>query len=190
MVTFSWLQLGGFLLVGLVALVIIIWAIARIANVVPPALTKPGYKSGVGGVLLFVVLYFWLVAVTPLFRLGREGAEVVRVMMLDASYVGSAIQTLIPDLVSAILLTVTAFLLTVGRSAKVLYIALGLAWLGGPAASLMRAYFLNIPFSITAEPNALFVAMLVASVYLLFADRSALTYGLPRAELLPDRVAA
>lgn len=190
MVHFTWLQIGGFILVSLAVIWAIVWAIGRIAKAVPPALTKPGYKSGIGGLLLWVVVFSWILAVTPLFRLGRDSAEVVRVMMLDASYAGSVLGTLVPDLLSAPFLTVTAFMLTVGRSAKALYTALVLAWLGGPIVALLRMYFLNTPFKIDSEPNAFFVAMIVGTIYLLFADRSALTYGLPRAEYLPEREGA
>ena len=187
MVHFSWLQIRFFVLLVALVIAAIFWGVARVAAVVPPALQKPGYKSGVGGVLLFVVVFVWMQAMTPLFRLGREIAEAVRVAMLDTSYTWAALQTVIPDLTSALFLTVAAFMLTAGRSAKALYGAVILGWLGGPLSAFLRAYFLNIPITWNGEPSGMVMAMLVTTLYLLFADRVTLTYGLPKAALLPDR---
>ncbi len=187
MVHFSWFQLGAFLAVGILALLLIVWAVSRVAAVVPSALEKRGYPSGVGGLLLLVVVFMWLMAVSPLFRLGREGAEAVRVAFMDSAYTWAALSTLIPDLVSALLLTIAAFMLTAGRSPRALYGAVLLGWLGGPCGAFLRSYFLNISLTITGEPSALVVAMFVASLYLLFSARSQLTYALPAAYQLPER---
>ncbi len=187
MVQFSWMQISVVVLLAAALAAVILWAVSRIARAVPPALEKPGYASGVSGVLLFVVLFMWLTAITPLFRLGREAAEVARVIMLDAQYWAAAVQTLIPDLVSAVLLTIASFMLTLGRTPRALYTAVVLGWLGGPASAFLRAEFLNIPLTLTGEPSAYVLAMVVVTLYLVFADRAALTYGLARAATLPER---
>lgn len=187
MVQFSAMQLGIFVLIMALLVGVIAWAVLRIARMVPPALTKPGYASGVGGLLLIVVLFFWLQAVVPLFRLGREGAEVARVAFMEADYFWAAFQTLIPDLVAAVTLTAAALMLTIGRSARSLTWVLLLAWVGAPVVAFLRAWLLNIPLTLFGEPTAMLTGMIVTTLYLLFADRSVLTYGLPRAATLPDR---
>jgi hypothetical protein len=177
MVTFTFWQIAIFAAVGILFVLLPLWAIKRIASSIPPACSAPGYKSGIGGMLLFVIAVLIVEALAALFMLGRAAGEALRVMTMDSQYVWPAFKTLIPDLTASIFLIAAVVLLTFVRSSSALYGAVVCAWLGGPLVSALRLKNLGVPITVTSEPSAYVLLTAVISLYLLFAVRPALTYG-------------
>lgn len=177
MVTFTFWQIACFVGLGLAFVLLPLWAIRRIASSIPPACSAPGYRSGVGGMLLAVIAVLIAEALAELFLLGRSAGEAARVMAMDSQYIWPAFKTLIPDLTSSIFLIAAVVLLTFVRSSSALYGAVVCAWLGGPLVSALRLTYLGVPITVTSEPSAYVLLTAVISLYLLFAVRPALTYG-------------
>lgn len=176
----TWLQ-AAFVIVLAVALVAaLFWAVGKISRSRAPAETAPGRPSGVGGLLLAVIVYLFATGLWPLFNLGQNIGEVIRVAMMDASFVWPVVQTLIPDAVAGILLPAAALTLMLGRTPSALMSAVALMWIGGPLTAFLRAYFLQIPITWTGTPSTMTLGFFIATVYLLCANRSTLTYGTAR----------
>ena len=51
------------------------------------------------------------------------------------------------------------------------------AWLGGPLVAVLRTIYLGLPIELAGEPTGLLFLTVVVTLYLLFSNRPALTYG-------------
>ncbi len=172
-VTFSTVGVALALLAPLL-FTLLLFVVARLC---PPALRAPGAASGMGGALLLVLFVLACEAVISLFRLGRDAGEVASVIAMEASYAWPALQTLIPEALKAFGVVAALLLLTVGRSPRALRWAIGFLWLAGPAADLLRAPFLGIPFDFSKGFMGVSAVTVLVTLYLLFSRRSNLTYG-------------
>lgn len=187
MIHFTFAQIAVITLIVLAVLALLVWSVSKVAKAAPAAMTKPGYASGVGGLLLVVAVYLWCAALMRLYTVGHEAAEVVRFAMMDAGYVWPVFQTMLPDLLSGLGFVIAALCLTIGRSKMALYAGIMLAWVAGPGISVSRAIFEQIPLTWNGEPSAMVLGSAIVTLYLLLSDRATLTYGLPKAAQLPDR---
>ena len=98
-VTFSFWQLAMFAGLIVLAAAIPLWLLSRLAGAVPPAVSVPGKKGGVGGLLLVTVGILVVEALASLWHFGRGLGEVIRIMLMDTSFIWPVLQTLIPDFV-------------------------------------------------------------------------------------------
>ncbi len=161
----------------LLAVLVPLWLLKRFAQIVPPVYKVNGIPSGVGGLLLMVVGILIAQAVPALYHLGRSGASVVRVLEVDVAFWWAAVQTLIPDLVTVVCLLTAIGALIFGRTPWALRLAIVMAWLGGPLVAFLRHLYLGLPLEVAGEPTGLFFLTVVMTIYLLFSNRPALTYG-------------
>ena len=91
MVTFTFWQIAIFAAVGILFVLLPLWAIKRIASSIPPACSAPGYKSGIGGMLLFVIAVLIVEALAALFMLGRAAGEALRRLhLMEEAAIGDA----------------------------------------------------------------------------------------------------
>ena len=176
-VTFSFWQLAMFAGLIVLAAAVPLWLLSRLAGAVPPAVSVPGRKGGVGGLLLVTVGILVVEALASLWHFGRGLGEVIRIMLMDTSFIWPVLQTLIPDFAAAVFLITAVCALVFGRSPRALGLAFVCAWLGGPLTAVLRHLYLGIPLDVTGEPTAFCLLTVVISFYLLFSVRSALTYG-------------
>ena len=167
------------LMLALLALAVLlpVWAIRRIARAVPPAYTAPGAASGVGGLLLFTIVMLVIEAVFALYHFGRAAGEAARVITMSADYIWPVVQTMIPDFSASFFLLIAIGALVFGRSPTALAPAVVCACLGGPLVAVLRTIYLGLPVELASEPTGLFFLTVVVTVYLLFSNRPALTYG-------------
>lgn len=161
----------------LLAVLVPVWAVRRIANAIPPVYAPQGMPSGVGGLLLLTVGILIVEAVNALWHFGRAAGEAARVIAMDSDFVWPAVQTVIPDFAAAFFLMIAVGALVFGRSPFALGLAVFSAWLGGPMVAFLRTIYLGLPLEVAGEPTGLFFLTLVITVYLLFSNRPALTYG-------------
>ena len=176
-VTFSFGQLALFACLAVLGAALPLWFLSKLAGSVPPAVSVPGKKSGVGGLLLVTLGILVIEALTSLWHFGRGLGEVIRIMLMDTSFIWPVLQTLIPDFAAAVFLMASVCALTFGRTPRALGIAVVCAWLGGPLTAVLRNIYLGVPLDLTGEPTAFCLLTVVISIYLLFSVRSALTYG-------------
>ena len=176
-VSFSTGQIGMMIGAAVILLLLPIVLVRILGRAFPPVYGISHRASGVGGMLLFTIGVIFAEAFFALFHFGKGLGEVFHIASMDARFIWPAIQTLIPDLAAALFLFSAACILTGKRSAKALYTATAMMWLGGPLTAFLRQYYLGIPFAIDGEPTASFLLTCVLTLYLLFSDRAALTYG-------------
>ena len=167
------------LLTGLFLIAVLgpLWILKRFAQIVPPVYKVNGIPSGVGGLLLMVVGILVAQAVSALYHFGRAAGEVQRVIAMDSSFWWAAAQTLIPDLVSVVCLLTAIGALVFGRRPFALRLGIVMSWLGGPLVAFLRYLYLGLPIEVAGEPTGLFFLTIVMTLYLLFSNRPALTYG-------------
>lgn len=176
-VSFSSGQIAMFVCAGIFLLLLPIFCVRLIGKAFPPVYSVPGRESGIGGLLLFTIGVILAESFLSLYHFGLGVGEVIHIASMDARFIWPAVQTLIPDFVAALFLISAAGILTCKRKSEALYTATVMMWLGGPLTAFLRQYYLGIPFSIDGEPTASFLLTCVLTFYLLFSDRSALTYG-------------
>ena len=128
-VTFSFWQLAMFAGLIVLAAAIPLWLLSRLAGAVPPAVSVPGKKGGVGGLLLVTVGILVVEALASLWHFGRGLGEVIRIMLMDTSFIWPVLQTLIPDFAAAVFLMTAVGALVFGRSPRALGLAVVCAWL-------------------------------------------------------------
>lgn len=174
---FSGMQLMLMLALCAVAVLLPVWAIRRIARAVPPACRAPGVASGVGGLLLLTIVLLVAEAVNALYHFGRAAGEAARIISMSADYLWPVVQTMIPDFAASFFLLIAIGALVFGRSPAALGAAVVCAWLGGPLVAILRTIYLGLPIELAGEPAGLLFLTVVVTLYLLFANRPALTYG-------------
>ena len=176
-VSFSTGQLGMIICAAIVVLLLPIVFVKILGRAFPPVYTVSHRASGVGGFLLFTIGVIFAESFIALYHFGQGLGEVFHIASMDSSFIWPAVQTLIPDLAAALFLISAAYVLTCKRSTEALYTATAMLWLGGPLTAFLRQYYLGIPFTLDGEPTASFLLTCVLTLYLLFSDRAALTYG-------------
>ena len=174
---FSGMQLMLMLALCAVAVLLPVWAIRRIARAVPPACRAPGVASGVGGLLLLTIVLLVAEAVNALYHFGRAAGEAARIISMSADYLWPVVQTMIPDFAASFFLLIAIGALVFGRSPAAPGAAIVCAWLGGPLVAILRTIYLGLPIELAGEPTGLLFLTVVVTLYLLFANRPALTYG-------------
>ena len=92
-------------------------------------------------------------------------------------YLWPVAQTLIPDFAASFFLLIAIGALVFGRSSVALGAAVVCAWLGGPLVAVLRTIYLGLPIELAGEPTGLLFLTVVVTLYLLFSNRPALTYG-------------
>ena len=102
-------------------------------------------------------------AALSLFELGRQAGEAANVLAVSIDFVGPVLKSLIPATVNALAILLALFLLAFGRRRLTLFTALVCVWIAGPASD----GFYGISFF-----------TILVTLYLLFSERSANTYGL------------
>ena len=170
-VHFSGMQVMLMIALCAIAVLAPVWAIRRIARAVPPVYQVPGIPSGVGGLLLFTIV---LLIVD---HFGRAAGEAARVISMSTDYLWPVAQTLIPDFAASFFLLIAIGALVFGRSSVALGAAVVCAWLGGPLVAVLRTIYLGLPIELAGEPTGLLFLTVVVTLYLLFSNRPALTYG-------------
>lgn len=176
-ISFSTEQLGLMLGMGLLLLLLPLLLVKLLGSAFAPVYKIPQRQSGIGGLLLLTVGVVLAESLYALYHFGQGMSEVIRLVDMDRHFLWPALQTLIPDLATALFLFLSAGILTCQRSAGALYMATGLLWLGGPFTAVLRHYYLGIPLAVDSEPTASFLLTCVLTLYLLCSDRTALTYG-------------
>ena len=176
-VHFSGMQVMLMIALCAIAVLVPVWAIRRIARAVPPVYQVPGIPSGVGGLLLFTIVLLIVEAVNALYHFGRAAGEAARVISMSTDYLWPVAQTLIPDFAASFFLLIAIGALVFGRSSVALGAAVVCAWLGGPLVAVLRTIYLGLPIGLAGEPTGLLVLTVVVTLYLLFSNRPALTYG-------------
>ncbi len=176
-VSFSTGQIGMIVCAAVIVLLLPIILVKILGRAFPPVYTISHRASGIGGILLFTIGVIFAESFFALYHFGQGLGEVFHIASMDSRFIWPAIQTLIPDLVAALFLVSAAFVLTCKRTAEALYTATAMMWLGGPLTAFLRQYYLGIPFTFDGEPTASFLLTCVLTLYLLFSDRAALTYG-------------
>lgn len=166
------------------AITLFLWIIAKSA---PPAAKIPSVAAGVGGFLLVILFGLAAEATIQLFELGKGAGEAARVISMDPSYAWPAIKTVLPVAVVAASLLLAILLLTLGRSSGALYLALLFIWVSGPIGDWLKAVILGIPFDPGRGFFGVSFFVVIASLYLLFSNRAAFTYGLPSARRMEAR---
>ena len=164
-VHFSGMQVMLMIALCAIAVLVPVWAIRRIARAVPPVYQVPGIPSGVGGLLLFTIVLLIVEAVNA------------RVISMSTDYLWPVAQTLIPDFAASFFLLIAIGALVFGRSSVALGAAVVCAWLGGPLVAVLRTIYLGLPIELAGEPTGLLFLTVVVTLYLLFSNRPALTYG-------------
>ena len=173
-VHFSGMQVMLMIALCAIAVLVPVWAIRRIARAVPPVYQVPGIPSGVGGLLLFTIVLLIVEAVNALYHFGRAAGEAARVISMSTDYLWPVAQTLIPDFAASFFLLIA---LVFGRSSVAMGAAVVCAWLGGPLVAVLRTIYLGLPIELAGEPTGLLFLTVVVTLYLLFSNRPALTYG-------------
>ena len=171
-VHFSGMQVMLMIALCAIAVLVPVWAIRRIARAVPPVYQVSGIPSGVGGLLLFTIVLLIVEAVNALYHFGRAAGEAARVISMSTDYLWPVAQTLIPDFAASFFLLIAIGALVFGRSSVALGAAVVCAWLGGPLT-----IYLGLPIELAGEPTGLLFLTVVVTLYLLFSNRPALTYG-------------
>lgn len=166
------------------AITFFLWIIAKSA---PPAARIPGISAGVGGFMLVILFGLAADATIQLFELGKGAGEVARIISMDSSYAWPAIKTIIPGALSAIGVLLALALLTLGRSTAALALAILFMWAAGPLADLLKAAVLGIPFDPGRGFFGISFFLIIATIYLLFSNRAAFTYGLSSARRMEAR---
>ena len=160
-VHFSGMQVMLMIALCAIAVLVPVWAIRRIARAVPPVYQVPGIPSGVGGLLLFTIVLLIVEAVNALYHFGRAAGEAARVISMSTDYLWPVAQTLIPDFAASFFLLIAIGALVFGRS----------------SVAVLRTIYLGLPIELAGEPTGLLFLTVVVTLYLLFSNRPALTYG-------------
>lgn len=154
-VHFSGMQVMLMIALCAIAVLVPVWAIRRIARAVPPVYQVPGIPSGVGGLLLFTIVLLIVEAVNALYHFGRAAGEAARVISMSTDYLWPVAQTLIPDFAASFFLLIAI----------------------GALVAVLRTIYLGLPIELAGEPTGLLFLTVVVTLYLLFSNRPALTYG-------------
>lgn len=152
----------------------VLWGLGRL---VPPAVRVPGYPAGISGFLLVLLFVICVSAAIQLFSVWIDSAEVLRVISMDSSFAWPAVKTLLPGLAAAGADLLAGLLLTLGRSRLTLWAALICLWMAGPGADVMKAWILGIPFDAHSGFFGISLFTIISTLYLLFSNRAAYTYG-------------
>ena len=153
-----------------VLLALFFWVIGR---VVPPARRPAGRPAGLGGLLILSVK-----AALSLFELGRQAGEAANVLAVSIDFVGPVLKSLIPATVNALAILLALFLLAFGRRRLTLFTALACVWIAGPASDGLNAVILGVPYNMSSGFYGISFFTILVTLYLLFSERSANTYGL------------
>ena len=177
---------GTGLLLALVVPLLLTFFLRIIARGVPPACSVPGMPAGVGGLLLALLFFLCVDAMLQLFELGRGAGEVPRVISMDADFAWPAIKTIIPGAITVFALLAAIMTLTIGRSRAALWFAVLLLWVAGPGGDFLKAVILGIPVDVSSGFAGISAFTILATLYLLFSNRSAFTYGLSSARKIEN----
>ena len=177
---------GTGLLVALEMPLLLTFFLRFIARGVPPACSVPGMPAGVGGLLLALLFFLCVDAMLQLFELGRGAGEVARVISMDADFAWPAIKTIIPGAITVFALLAAIMTLTIGRSRAALWFAVLLLWVAGPGGDFLKAVILGIPVDVSSGFAGISTFTILATLYLLFSNRSAFTYGLSSARKIEN----
>ena len=158
-----------------VLLALFFWVIGR---VVPPARRPAGRPAGLGGLLCVVLLILSVKAALSLFELGRQAGEAANVLAVSIDFVGPVLKSLIPATVNALAILLALFLLAFGRRRLTLFTALVCVWIAGPASDGLNAVLLGVPYNMSSGFYGISFFTILVTLYLLFSERSANTYGL------------
>lgn len=173
---------GSGLLLALFVPLLLTLFLRIIGRGVPPACEVPGMPAGIGGLLLGLLFFLSVDAMLLLFELGRGAGEVARVISMDADFAWPAIKTIIPGAIVVFALLAAIMVLTIGRSRAALWTAVVLLWVAGPGGDFLKAVILGIPVDVSSGFAGISTFTILATIYLLFSNRSAFTYGLSSAK--------
>ena len=115
-------------------------------------------------------------AALSLFELGRQAGEAANVLAVSIDFVGPVLKSLIPATVNALAILLALFLLAFGRRRLTLFTAL--VWIAGPASDGLNAVILGVPYNMSSGFYGISFFTILVTLYLLFSERSANTYGL------------
>ena len=166
-----------------VVLALFFWVIGR---VVPPAVRPAGRPAGLGGLLCAVLLILSVKAALSLFELGREAGEAAKVLAVSIDFAGPVLKSMIPAIVNALAILLALFLLSFGRSRATLYASILCVWIAGPASDGLKAVILGIPYNMSSGFYGVSFFTILVTLYLLFSERAANTYGLHGAARAAD----
>ena len=177
---------GTGLLLALVVPLVLTFFLRIIGRGVAPACSVPGMPAGIGGLLLALLFFLCVDAMLQLFELGLCAGEVARVISMDADFSWPAIKTIIPGAITVFALLAAILILTIGRSRSALWTALLLLWVAGPGGDFLKAIILGIPVDVSSGFAGISTFTILSTIYLLFSNRSAFTYGLASAKKIEN----
>ena len=97
---------------------------------------------------------------------------------VQLSSMGMGLMVLIPVLLAL-------FLLAFGRRRLTLFTALVCVWIAGPASDGLNAVILGVPYNMSSGFYGISFFTILVTLYLLFSERSANTYG-PHGRTAPE----
>lgn len=168
----------GLGLLAPVLLALFFWLIGRM---MPPARRPAGRPAGIGGLLIAVLLILSVKAALSLFELGRQAGEAFRVLAVTIDFLWPVLKSLVPAAVNALAILGALILLALGRSRGALFTAIACIWIAGPASDGLNAVILGIPYNMSSGFYGVSFFTVLVTLYLLFSERSANTYGLGKA---------
>ena len=192
MVHFTPLQVILNIVIALLAVALPTWVLWIVGSKIPPALTCEGRKSGFAGSLPFftatlVFFFLYWVIMTAV-----DAAQAYRFILMSVDYTSLQIlMPMIPDVLFVLIFGWVIVRLTMKRSSRVVAEAVAVIWVLGPIGTLGSFFFYQTPDLNVTGLFASFFYALAATVYLVFSDRVALTYGTRRGRSLrPLKVSA
>ena len=178
MVHFTPLQVILNIVIALLAVALPTWVLWIVGSKIPPVLTCEGRKSGFAGSLPFftatlVFFFLYWVIMTAV-----DAAQAYRFILMSVDYTPLQIlMPMIPDVLFVLIFGWVIVRLTMKRSSR--------------AVAEAGAVFYQTPDLNVTGLFASFFYALAATVYLVFSDRVALTYGTRRGRSLrPLKVSA
>lgn len=154
-------------------------------KLIGPKLMWPGAAAGVGGWLgLFILISGFKTAfdffgfVVAASRVGAVASQSGVSLAASAAFV----QT--PELIAFAGSLISTASLAFGRSPKFLILGIIGLWIAGPASALARDYIYSYPLAAAGSVSAF---LIIETLYLLFSDRVALTYGTSRGAKFIER---
>lgn len=154
-------------------------------KLIAPRLIWPGAAAGVGGWLGFFILasgfktaFDFLGFAAAALHVGAIASESGISLAASAAFV----QT--PELIAFAGSIVSTASLALGRSPKFLILGIAGLWVAGPASALARDYIYSYPL---AAAGSVSIFLIVETLYLIFSDRVALTYGTSRGTKFIER---
>lgn len=154
-------------------------------KLVGPKFMWPGAASGVGGWLGFFILISGFKTAFDFLGFSAAALHVGEIAsQAGFSLAASAAFVKTPELIAFAGSIVSTASLAFGRSPKFLILGIAGLWIAGPASALARDYIYSYPLAAAGSVSAF---LIVETLYLVFSNRVALTYGTSRGTKFMER---